>query len=358
MNVLEQHIDINLAAQKINSNYYRQLTDSEIDWLLNKHVGRFMKDRIKQDTDSLGFDATEVDMDALRTLVVLDRQLPTFHIEDDATRAELPGDYAFLIDDFSDSIPKCDTAKYKQATTFKDAIVYIYSYPLIQSTTTAPFYKAMSFKLNNSDVFSVSGLTGLDTANELFTVRDYIMGQLSNYVRIQLLDNPAFNIDFYWERFGSFYSPNSFLAVSTTQQSVTNSITIDGTVTNATENTITRNFVPQVSGGKLCANRLVRGHFRSNLRTSAFARTSSDSPISALNGNQVKIYHDGKFIISKLKVSYIRKPAKISLFLNQNCDLAEEFHNEINDRVVLDIKELIMSPDWEIKLRDMMTNKD
>lgn len=357
MNVQEQHIDINLAAQKINSNYYRQLTDAEIDWLLNKHVGRFIKDRIKQDTDSLGFDATEVDMDALRTLVVLDRELATFHIEDDATRAELPGDYSYLIDDFSNTIPKCDTVNYKTATTFVSKTVYIYSFPLIASTGSTPFYTSMSLTLNDVVLFLSEDLPGLGTSDELFTVRDYIMGQLSRYVRTQLQDNPAFDIDFYWEKFGSYYSPNSFLAVTTTQQTGTNSITIDEVETSAEENTITRSFVPEISG-KLCANRLVRGHFRSNLRSSAFARTSSNSPISALNDNQVKVYSDGKFIISKLKVSYIRKPAKISLFLNQNCDVAEDFHPEINDRVILDIKELIMAPDWEIKLRDMMMNKD
>ncbi len=358
MNVQEQHIDIDLAVQKINANYYRQLTSEEKDWLLNKHIGRFIKDRIKQDTDSLGFDATEVDMDALRTLVVLDRELVTFHIEDDATRAELPGDYSYLIDDFSNTIAKCDTANYKAATNFQDATVYIYSFPLIQTTKgSSPYYQILNLKLNNVNILNVTGLPGLGTPDELFTVRDYILGQLTNYVRTQLLEDPSYNIDFYWEKFGSVYKPNCFLAVTTTQQTNTNTITIDATTTAATESTITRNFVPLVAG-KLCANRLVRGHFRSNLRSSAFARTSCTSPISALNGNQIKVYHDGKFIISKLKVSYIRKPAKISLSLNQNCDIAEEFHNEINDRVILDIKELIVSPDWEIKLRDMMTNKD
>ena len=134
---------------------------------------------------------------------------------------------------------------------------------------------------------------------------------------------------------------------------------IDGVTTNAVETSITaENFIPETAGGKLCNDRLVRGHFRSSLRSSAFAKTTSVSPISAVSGNQIKVYHDGKFIISKLRVSYVRKPAKISLLLNQNCDIAEEFHQEICDRAVLYIKELIGSPDWEVKLRDMMTNKD
>lgn len=360
MNVLEQHIDINLGAQKINSHYYRKFLDNEIDWLLNKHVGRFIKDRIKQDTDSLGFDATEVDMDALRTLVVLDRQVSTFHLEDDATRAELPGDYSFLIDDFSQTIDKCSKS-YTAATAFIDRVVYIYSFPLTTTTkSTTPYYQSLALTLNGISIFSSTGLQGLPTNNETFTVRDYITGKTTDFVRQQLKADPAYNIDFYWERFNSHYSPNSFLAITTTQQTGTNKITIDGVDTGATEYQLTLNFVPTVTDSltKLCANRLVRGHFRSNLRTSAFARTSSDSPISAIADNQLKIYHDKKFIISKLKISYIRKPAKISLLLNQNCDLAEEFHSEICDRVILDIKELTLAPDWEIKLRDMMSNKD
>jgi len=97
---------------------------------------------------------------------------------------------------------------------------------------------------------------------------------------------------------------------------------------------------------------------RSRIRTSTFCKTITSSPISAVTGNQLKVYHDNRFIVSKCKVSYIRKPAKINLLLNQNCDLANEFHQEICDRVSLYIKELTDAPDWEVKFRDMMTNKD
>lgn len=349
MNVQEMHIEINLSAQKINSNYYRKLLDSEIDWLLNKSVDRFIKDRIKQDTDSLGFDATEIDLDALRTLVVLDRELSTFQVEDDATRAELPGNYSYLIDDFSNTIDACDSSNYKTATSLITGNINIYAFPITAVSGSAPFYKAMSLKLGNVNVFSVSNLPGLASSNEIFAVRDYIMNQL-------WLNAPA-NVDFYWEKYGSTYIPNNILAVTTTTQSAVNSITLDSSETNATSSAVSRQFIPVVTAGKLCCNRLVRGHFRSNLRSSAFARTTSTSPISAVSDNQIKVYHDKKFIVSKLRISYIRKPAKINLFLNQNCDIATEFHPEICDRTVVLIKELLLNPDWQVRLQDMMMNK-
>jgi len=355
MNAQEMHIELDLSVQKIRSNYYRQILDSEKDWILNKMVERFRKDRIKQDTDSLGFDATEIDLDALRTLVVLDRELPTFQVQDDSIQAELPGNYSYLIDDFSYTIDSCNTGAYKAATTFVNTTEWIYTYPLVPSAASGRFYQAMSFMLSGSTLFDVSGLPGLFTANETFTVRDYILHQLwrSRYM-LSLTD-----VDFYWERYKTTYTPNAFIAVSTTRQLSSNTITIDGVTTTATESSLTsENFIPETSGGTLCNDRLVRGHFRSSLRSSAFAKTTSLSPISAVSGNQIKVYHDGKFIISKLRVSYVRKPAKISLLLSQNCDIAEEFHQEICDRAVLYIKELIGSPDWEVKLRDMMTNKD
>lgn len=165
-------------------------------------------------------------------------------------------------------------------------------------------------------------------------------------------------LDYYWEEFGNIRKPGCILAVSRNQQIGLNQLTIDGGNTVATEQIITRSFYPEVNNGNLSTNRLIRGAFRSQVRLSAFAGTTPDSPISAVSGNNIKVYHDGKFIVSKLRVSYVRKPAKISLLLNQNCDLAPEFHREICDRVVLDIKELTLSPDWEVRLRDLMMNKD
>lgn len=359
MNVQEMHIEINISTQKIRSNYYRKFLDSEIDWLLNKHVDRFIKDRIKQDQDSLGFDSTEIDLDSLRTIVVLDREVSVFQVEDDAVRAELPGNYSYLIDDYSLTVDKCNIALYNAATKTADLPLYLYTFPLAQSTKVgAPYYQSMAFTLNSNSIFSVSGLPGLQDKTELFAVRNYILDQLSRDVAKRLQTTPLSPVDYYWEEFGSYRAPNSIIAVCSTQQIGLNQLTIDGTNITGTESIVTRTFLPIITGSKLSTDRLIRGAFRSQVRTSTFAGTKVNSPISAVSANQLKVYHDGKFIVSKLKMSYVRKPAKINLLLNQNCDLASEFHQEICDRVTLYIKELTMAPDWEIRMKDMMMNKD
>ena len=138
MNVQEMHIEVNMSSQKIRSNYYRKFKDSEVDWLLNKHTDRFIRDRIKQDTDSLGFDSTEVDMDALRTLEVLDRELATLMIEDYATHAEVPGNYAYMIDDFSFTIDQCYKALYRAATALQAAPGLDLTMPSLSSHPAAP----------------------------------------------------------------------------------------------------------------------------------------------------------------------------------------------------------------------------
>jgi hypothetical protein len=358
MNVQEQHIEINISSQKIRSNYYRKFLDSEIDWIMNKQVDRFIKDRIKADQDSLGFDATEIDMEALRTLVVLDRQLRTFKIEDDAVRSELPGNFSYRVDIFCNTTDQCDS-HYTTDNKVTTTNLYLYSFPVTETVKAdAPYYQALRFVLGNVDILNVTGLTGLAQKSELFTVRDYTLGKLWQYTNDSLQSNPEASIDFYWEEFGNIRKPGNIIVVCKTQQTVSNKIYIDGTSTDAVETIITKDLYTPSNNGKLYPARVVKGFLRSSIRSSTFAGTRSNSPIAALSGNQIKVYHDKKLIVSKLSLSYIRKPAKINLLLSQNCDLAPEFHQEICDRTVLYIKELTLSPDWEIKLKDMMMNKD
>ena len=130
--------------------------------------------------------------------------------------------------------------------------------------------------LNGTNVFTVSGLPGTPTADETFAIRDYIMNQL--------WQNAPDNVDFYWESYGGVNKPNTILAVSATRQTSSNTLTIDATTTDAVESSISQSFVPDIDGGKLCCNRLLRGSYRSKLRSSTFAKTASSSPISAIAG--------------------------------------------------------------------------
>jgi hypothetical protein len=175
------------------------------------------------------------------------------------------------------------------------------------------------------------------------------------------LDNG--NVTYYWERYGTYYKRGCLIIVSTTQYTGENSITIDGAAavpaTEVIQNYIAAPLVipANIEDREPVPNRLIKGSARSNVLKSAFAKSSEDSPVSSVDGNLLRAYNDTSFTVNSLIISYIRKPRKISLALNTDCDLPEEFHSQIVDRTVASMKRLAMNPDWQAALQDMMLNK-
>lgn len=360
MNVQEMHIDVNLVTQKIASNIFRKFDPSEIDWLLNREVERYIKDRIKRDQDSMGFEATEVDLDAIRTLVVNDLVLAVRKqaTTDRTVFAWLPGDYSYMVDDYSVVLQACNKTEYFNGINFAATLEYVYAFPLKVSTASfpGPFYSDYNITYAGDTILEQVSGPGLSTPDELFTFRDVLMSKLWR------VDNG--NTTWYWERYGNVYKQNCILAVSINDFSAfTNSITIDGSPQDAVQTVQSYFSVPVITPAKVAdrepvPNRLIKGSSRSNVLKSAFAKSRASSPVSSVDGNLLRAYHDTKFIVNNLIISYIRKPAKISLALGVDCDLPEEFHSQIVDRTQVTIKELTANPDWQMALQSMMLNKE
>lgn len=358
MNVLEMHIDVDLEAQKIASSSFRKFTDSEVDWLLNREVERFVKDRIREDQSSRGFEATEVDLDAIRTLVVNDQVLSVRkqNVTDRTVFGWLPGDYSYLVDDFSIVLKSCNGAEYRRGINYTSSNEYLYVYPVNKSTlTAAPYYQNYVIKVNGVAVLTISGTIGTATPDELFTFVDTMMNQLWSL--------NGGNMTYYWEKYGSYYQRGCLIAVSSTPNTLENSISIDGSSPVAATQ-VTQNYIaaPLITPSDIderdpVPNRLIKGSARSQVLKSAFAKSRDSSPVSSVDGNLLRAYHDTTFTVNSLIISYIRKPRKISLALNTDCDLPEEFHSQIVDRTVASMKRLVMNPDWQAALQDMMLNK-
>jgi hypothetical protein len=90
-------------------------------------------------------------------------------------------------------------------------------------------------------------------------------------------------------------------------------------------------------------NRLVKTEDLYELLGSAFGKTSPASPISSLKENLIIVYHNQKFICSEIKIDYIRKPKKINLSLNQDCELHDSIHQEIVENTAKRIAGLTFS---------------
>jgi len=89
-------------------------------------------------------------------------------------------------------------------------------------------------------------------------------------------------------------------------------------------------------------NRLkTSSNFRSN-HSIAFKKTSYESPLSRIRGNNLEVYFEPKkFIPKKIYIDYIREPQKVDLSSSKDCDLAPHTHREIIRRTVDVILEVI-----------------
>jgi len=89
-----------------------------------------------------------------------------------------------------------------------------------------------------------------------------------------------------------------------------------------------------------------------------FARGNAISPVASITADQVRILQNSeRFILKGSRLDYIRQPEKISLPLNQSCELAEHTHQEIVDQAVQYILELIESPRFQTKAAENRLNE-
>lgn len=347
MYVKEMHIEVRQSMQKIAANKTRKLYDAEIDWLLNKNMQRFIQSRVTPKKDgSGGFEITQFDLDAIRTLLKTRVHLVASKHGSKRYASILPGDYSYLIGDLSLIKRACSKAPSTSIVTENILVI-----PLKKSTGTAPYYTAFTITINSVEEFNITTytqerdtqFTGYTSAEEIYEITDAM---------IRYLNDKGFNA--YWEQYGDSFYPKSLIIVSA--GAITGSANIDSVVSNGVLKT--RAYTAADIANTVAtesANGLTPSNQVQDLQEVAFYGTSPEIPISELAGNNLYVYADKTFIVSKTLISYVRKPRRISITLGQDCELAPDFHQSICDLTVEYIKGMIADPNWEVKLKDNIT---
>ena len=75
-----------------------------------------------------------------------------------------------------------------------------------------------------------------------------------------------------------------------------------------------------------------------------FNKTKYSSPLTVMRGNNIDVFTDDLFITDKIRLTYIRQPAIVSLLTNISCDLPLHTHEEIVKIAVASILEAISDP--------------
>lgn len=349
MYVKEMHIEVMQATQRIAANRTRKLFPEEIDWLLNKNMERFIDMKVTPRKDgSGGFEIDQYDLDAIRTLVKARVPITAVSKENNKRYSSfLPGDYRNLLSDVSAVKKLCNIEAPERSIRTVNLLVI----PIHKSVKAeAPFYQNVSLTVNNNVEFNITNYAadrntsynGYNSAEQVYEVVDAMMNHLIEK-----------GFEVYWERYATKTFYRSLIIVS--NNTLSGSVTIDVTSKAGVLHTYSAYVedLPQVAAEE-STNRLTATNIVDNLDGTPFWKTQPDAPLSELIGNELVVHADKTFIVSNVWISYVRKPRRISLILGQDCELSPSVHQNICDLVVEYYKNLIMSPDWEAKLKDNM----
>lgn len=359
MYIKEMHIEVNQSLQKIAANITRKFYSDEVDWILNKVQERFIRSRVHRKSDgSGGFEIDELGADDIQTLVVSQLRLPAYkdltitedsadeETSENAYTSPLPGNYWFLLSDSSNVGKLCNGATRVLNTTSRTILWIPFKY---STKGSAPYY-VTAILSTSSDLFSIASRSTAFGGTWTGVPRKEQIWDILDAMRSQLFESGT---DLWFEYFFTTYKPRQ-IAI----EAPSGSITIDS---------IASDGVPQVYNLTLATlggstpvyqwqtNRLTATNKVENLLGTAYYDTSGDSPISELKARTLKVYANKSFIVQSTRISYIRKPRRMSLILNSDCELPETAHQSVCDLAVEYIKAMIADPNWEVKLKDNMT---
>lgn len=322
MNVREQHIEVNQSLQKVAANRTRKFLSQEVDWVLNKMVNRFVQSKLRPRPDG-SFELDELDTDAVRTLLVVNKELPAYRQSAASYVSFLPPDYKYLISDASFTQALCG-----QAATIGQVTVVLTTLRQERSQQlSGPYYGMLSMVISPStlnipgDLPYSNKYAGFNSPDDVSFLTPFLLKYFRDIGWLV-----------YWERFADVFRPQNFIVVSDIAIPV--SLVVDNTLVTQTSQ-ITKNYTTHTgSSPKAVANRLIPSSKIQELLGTAFFKTSVLSPISELSGNNLYVYADDSFIVTNTRVTYIKEPQVISLDLGTDCDLAADFHQTICDLAV------------------------
>lgn len=331
MNVREMHIEVNQSLQKVAANRTRKFLSQETDWVLNKMVDRFIQSKLRPKGNG-SFEIDELEVDAISNLIVPNKILGAYIQPGVGYISYLPCDYKYLIADSSFTQPVCGMVPAAYALT-----LVLTSMRQEQSQKTdARYYETVSLAMNATTLNIPADLPYFNKYTGYVSKED--VSFLVPYIRNHF--KPNFQV--YWERFADVYQPNHYIIVAAAP--VTATMNLDGIVVTQVSQSSKALTLHLGTTTKAVANRLVPSSKVPELMATAYYKSAAISPISELSGNNLYVYSDSNFIVTKTRVTYIKEPQVISLDLGTDCDLSGSFHQQICDLAVEYLKGRLENP--------------
>lgn len=330
--VKELHIALDQAIQHISSSRKNSLQPEEKDWVLNEALLEYINTRInpKSNPKYEGFEDTQKRYDDLQALKKVKRLKMYVDISRKSTTfADLPVDYYHRISDKSIIYYSCNGLTFPTISSTNLPICVI---EFKTDSGTRPYYVDFQISYNGNVIFD-SNNYNIGNINNIET--KYVLIQLA----LEVINNSVPELDVYWEYYDGNYYRNSFIFIHNGLPiSTPNNINISYTASTPYNNTeyfnniIITMYSYNFSGSDTIEqqNYFLSTENIDNSNINSYLKTSIFKPNSFIEGRRIKVQHDNTFYPTYIDLHYIRRPKKISLALNQTCELPERAEEIVN----------------------------
>lgn len=414
MTIHEMHEAVKFRLQRQASNTYASIDDKEIDMSLNVGQLEFIDQMFRNvDGENRRFQEHQKNLDNLRDVIQKNVKLrgikPTesgydrYFYEENMFYGFLPADYMYLINARA-NVEKlkfigCDEVNTADGNPYKQYIAVL-NYKAIEQEicTTNPTFRIdfgadTIFDLSDFGNFRFNSLDNkidiirlvLEYLNR-FNSASELISYNSSAPQIEI-SNDVTNFNVYWERYGDIYMPESFIFVTDDRSFILDSTVITPSETDADFNTNNEGMEVSLytnnSGNPTSTFRFQQRSYNTQVIDTSVHDSSeiqivknrptrivkmdmlyktldypmgsptSAMPISTLSNNHVHIYTDGMFLIKDIYIDYIKRPRKLSLDLNQSCELGEHTHTQIVNYAVMNLLNITSNPRYNTHAQDM-----
>lgn len=339
MEVKEMHIHFEQRLQKMSANKTRKLMSEEIDSLLNLMVDRKLRQSIKpRPGEFQRFEVEQTEVDLVRNHLVERPLKPFYDPANGYYFVDLPSNYWFLLDDAASWVKKC-TGNYQ----FGSSPYLVYFLPFPKSTSpTGPYYQDVS-------ITYVIGANPAVTVFSMLEEHPEHLGYPSKDQRYEIVNRVMATETeeiLYWEESSAAFRRNGFLVITTDPTRVY-SIKSGASTTAGTKilDTAYTTYTP-LAAVRTTPNREMNHSLNSHLLNTPYYTPGEDSFLSRIMQQRLQVYAPKSCIVTSLTMVYLRKPRKISLNLNEHCDLPDVFHNDVVDMAVEHAYNMLLSPAW------------
>jgi hypothetical protein len=370
MTIQEMHVGIDLGFQAVSLNVWDYFQHEELDYLINKHTIKFIRNRVnpKSNAKREGFQETQKRYEDFAELIT-NATLNTYveSTQDLFVHGILPYDYLSLLNDRLQSYYNCNgmlqnatlpvLAYYKTWAFGDDTIGTLYDDFIITIKVGSTIQNLFNFAATFSTAINGNTYrpTGLYNLGEKFFIVNQVLYEMN-------VLHPTSDVRVYWEKYDTLYVPNSFIFISSVAGYTIEiaGVGIPNPIAAATpiDTPISKNRInPVVLGATLVTkpNRLIKTDVYHNYLEHSYLKTKWDSPISRLQGRRIYVHYNNTFTPYKIFIDYIKKPRLCNWYLNISCELHDNFHQEIIDNVVQELKALVNSNNYKNIINENLT---